>query len=169
MATNRKPSGKSQSETVDEQRRRALLIVGYLQSLALPSMFNRELTEQDYGVWQKILAHYPINSIDYAFDNWGRNGKQWPKVANILELIAAWFLSNEEDFKCCENCDFGWVRVFEGRTDGGKRVDPKVGAVKRCQCLVDWIAKKSQRQEIAHGAVERSSSLGTKETASPEM
>lgn len=94
-----KRSDSSASETQDVQQNRTLQVVGYLQHLALPSVFNRELTEADYDLWGKILAPYPPEAIDYAFDNWGRNGKQWPKPSNILELIGAWNLSKRSETK----------------------------------------------------------------------
>jgi len=139
-----RPSDRYQQGILDEQQRRTSLIVGFLQNLALPSVFNRELTEADYALWEKLLAPYPLNAIEYAFDNWGRNGKAWPKPANILELIGAWNLSNKVEFQSCGQCDGGWVRVFEGRTDGGHRIDASVGAVKRCQCFIDWCAHKKE-------------------------
>lgn len=134
MEENKKHSLRSLSETPDEQQRRYLLVLGYLQNLALPSMFNRELTEQDYELWQKLLKPYPLKAIEYAFENWGRNGKQFPRPANILELIGVWALANKPKFKPCGNCDNGWIRVFHGRTDGGNPIDEKTGAVIRCQC-----------------------------------
>jgi hypothetical protein len=135
------PSAPVQSSLLTKREK----IIGYLQHLALPSVFNRELTEADYDVWDKLLAPYPEAAIDYAFDNWGRNGKFFPRPSSILELIGAWKLSNQSvEFKPCglNGCEEGWVRVFEGRTDGGHTVDPKTGAVKRCQCFIDWCEKK---------------------------
>lgn len=145
MSTSQKPLDSNQSETLAEQQQRCLLVVGFLQQLALPSMFNRELTEQDYELWQKLLCSYPQKAIEYAFENWGRNGKQFPKPANILELIGAWSISNKDEFRPCVNCDSGWVRVFDGRKAKGHSVDPKIGAVVRCQCLIDWIAQKKAK------------------------
>jgi len=139
-----KHSEESAQGILDEQQRRSLQSAGYLQNLALPSVFNRELTEADYELWGRILAPYPVKAIDFAFDNWGRNGKVWPKPANILELIAAWNLSNKPEFKGCSNCEDGWIRVFDGKTWGGHAVDPKVGMVKRCQCFLDWCARKKE-------------------------
>jgi hypothetical protein len=78
-------------------------------------------------------------------------GQKWqaiPKPSNIVELIAAWKLSSGDDkFRPCDKCDSGWVRVFEGLTDGGRTVDPKVGAAVRCECLKNWI--KQRRAQVA--------------------
>lgn len=141
---DQKPSEQSQQATLGEQQNHSFLVAGCLQTMALPSLFNRELTEADYDLWQKVLAPYPAKGIEYAFDNWGRNGKAFPKPSNILELVSAWSLSNKPEFRACGQCEDGWIRVYEGLTDGGKPIDPKVGAVKRCQCFVDWCAAKKK-------------------------
>lgn len=52
-----------------------------------------------------------------------------PTVAKIREFIP----SPEGKLKTCTDCHpGGFVKVFHGRTDGGNAVDPKFGAVKRC-------------------------------------
>jgi hypothetical protein len=104
-----KPSDKSAQEILSEQQKRSLLVTGYLQQLALPGVFNRELTEQDFEMWQKLLANYPLPAIEWAFENWTRNGKAFPRPANILELIAAWAVANkvDDDFKSCGQCSDG--------------------------------------------------------------
>jgi hypothetical protein len=129
-----KLSANYQQGIQNEQQSRSLLIAGYLQKFSLPSLFNRELTEGDYHMWDKLLCNYPLKAIDYAFENWERNGKVFPKPANILELIGVWTLSNKTKFKTCGNCEDGWIRVFHGKTDAGHEIDPKIGAVMRCQC-----------------------------------
>lgn len=63
------------------------VIVGFLQNLALPSVFHRELTEADYELWDRLLAPYSIQAIEYAFDNWGRNGSKFPQPKDIIALI----------------------------------------------------------------------------------
>lgn len=52
-----------------------------------------------------------------------------PTPAKIRELIP----SPGGKSKSCTDCHpDGFVRVFTGRTDGGNRIDPKLGAMKRC-------------------------------------
>lgn len=63
------------------------MIAGFLQNLALPSIFHRELTGADFELWDRILSPYSVQAIEYAFDAWGRNGKRFPLPADILELI----------------------------------------------------------------------------------
>lgn len=143
MDENRKRLGNSQSEILDERQRRYLLVVGYLQQMALPSMFNRELTEEDYEMWKKFLEPYPLPSIEYAFDNWVRNGKLWPKPANILELIGVWGLAHSTDeFRPCGQCCEGWVLIGAGKTIGGESLKIGDRMVKRCQCFETWTARK---------------------------
>lgn len=145
MENSQKRSAKLQLVTPEEQQRRSLLVVGYLQNLALPSMFNRELTEQDYELWQQLLKPYPLKAIEFAFENWGRNGKQFPKPANILELIGAWRLSqNTEEFVSCGICTKGWIYLTEGRTIGVHALKLGEQMVKRCECFVNWAAARKQ-------------------------
>ena len=141
-----KHSVRLQLVTPEEQQKRSLLVVGYLQNLALPSMFNRELTEQDYELWQQLLQPYPLKAIEYAFESWGRNGKQFPKPANILELVGAWSLSNNSvEFRSCGVCTEGWVYLTEGRTIGGHSLKLGDRMVKRCECLENWIASRKAK------------------------
>lgn len=52
-----------------------------------------------------------------------------PTVAKIREFIP----SPDVKVKTCTDCHpGGFVQVFSGRTDGGNQIDPKIGAVKRC-------------------------------------
>lgn len=52
-----------------------------------------------------------------------------PTPAKIREFIPA----PGGKAKTCTDCHpDGFVRVFTGRTDGGNRIDPKLGAMKRC-------------------------------------
>jgi hypothetical protein len=136
--SNHKRSANSQQETLDERQRRSLLIVGFLQQLALPSVFNRELSEQDFETWQKLLGNYPLEAISWAFENWSRNGKMFPKPANILELIGAWAVTNKAggDFQPCGTCNDGWIAEYNERSN---RI------LRRCECFVEWANRKKEQ------------------------
>lgn len=56
--------------------------------------------------------------------HWLRNGEYWGVQRPVKEA----------KFRSCEKCDFGWVRVFVGKTAAGHVVDPKYGAVNPCEC-----------------------------------
>lgn len=59
------------------------LISAYLQQMALPSMFNRVLSESDYEIWDTVLGSYSAAAIKFAFDNWITSGRRFPVPADI--------------------------------------------------------------------------------------
>jgi len=59
-------------------------------------LFSRVLTVEEAQVWKDFLASYPSGAIEYAFENWQRNGKFFPKPADILELIRAYHIDHRE-------------------------------------------------------------------------
>ena len=102
-------------------------------------LFSRTLDPAEIEVWRKFLEPIPPGPIVYAFENWQRNGRFFPKPKDILELVEVFKEnSGERNFTPCGKCEFGWVRVYSGRTANGNIVDPKVGAVMRCECFNAW-------------------------------
>lgn len=101
------------------------LIVGYLQQMALPSMWPRELTTDDYALWDHVLQGYSSPAIRFGFDNWIHGGKSFPKPADIEPLCISWQEQQEIAHK---------PRDMRGRLDGGhvqvmalwKRVNARV-------------------------------------------
>lgn len=59
-------------------------------------LFSRTLTVEEAQVWKDFLASYSSAAIEYAFENWQRNGHFFPKPAAILELIRAFHLHNRQ-------------------------------------------------------------------------
>ena len=107
-------------------------------------LFTRTLDASEIEVWKKFLEAEPPSAVTYAFENWQRNGRYFPRPHDILELIAVFKTDNQiqKRFIPCGKCDEGWVRVSQGRTAGGNPVDPKVGAVMRCQCFTTWATQR---------------------------
>jgi hypothetical protein len=75
------------------------MIAAFLQNLALPSIFNRELTTADFEQWDRLLSPYSVPAIEYAFDNWGRNGGKFPLPKDIIGLIDAYSNTNASTFE----------------------------------------------------------------------
>jgi hypothetical protein len=110
-----------------------------LQSLAnnlsrTALLFSKVLHPEVIEGWKSFLGTYSPKAIDWAFDQWNQSGRYFPKPKEILDLISQFKVTNLVEFKSCGQCDEGWVRVFEGKTAGGHTVDPKAGAVRRCEC-----------------------------------
>lgn len=65
------------------------VVVQYLQKMALPSMWAKELVEQDYELWDKVLQPYSISAIEFAFETYISGGSRFPTPSQILQLAAS--------------------------------------------------------------------------------
>jgi hypothetical protein len=74
----------------------------------------------------------------------------FPVMADIMKHIPP-----SEGAACrreyCGNCEEGWVRVFDGFTEKGLPVDPEMGAVKRCPCVLTPTAANPTRRDEHFG------------------
>jgi hypothetical protein len=66
------------------------IIVAYLQQMALPSLWQRVLSESDYELWDTVLAPYSIPAIKFAFDTWIGGAKRFPAPSDILPLCGSY-------------------------------------------------------------------------------
>ena len=98
------------------------------------SIFNRELVASDYKLWGGILWEFTDAAVVWAFENWNRNGKFFPKPAEILELIHAYGSAADNQIKYCDRCKQGWIIV-------NPEASPADYKVVRCQCVLDAIAQ----------------------------
>lgn len=100
-------------------------------------LFSRTVSPEEFEIWEQCLDHQPMPAIDYAFDAWQRNGRWFPKPADILQLIAVWKdgRPDKNRFIPCgrDGCIDGWVTV----TPPG--VDKKL---RRCECFNRWAAAR---------------------------
>ncbi len=69
---------------------KSMAIAEYLQKMALPSMWNRELVEEDYELWDSQLSHYSLAAIKFAFENWISGGRKFPIPGDILPLCISY-------------------------------------------------------------------------------
>ena len=49
-----------------------------------------ELTDAEIEHWHRDLTPYPLQAIDWAFDNWRKNGHFFPVPSDILDQCQAW-------------------------------------------------------------------------------
>jgi hypothetical protein len=66
-------------------------------------LFGKEMTEAESQVWADILSDVDPDACDYAFQNWLRNGKFFPRPANILELVQT-YTANLPRRDCDDAC-----------------------------------------------------------------
>lgn len=103
-------------------------------------LFAKDLSEEEVKFWLDFLKPFSLAELRYAFENWHRNGRFFPKPKDVSDLVEAYRMSHVRKFVPCGNCTDGWLRVYSGRTAGGRAVDPNVGAVTRCGCFQRWAA-----------------------------
>jgi hypothetical protein len=77
-----------------------------------------DLTDEEVEHWHHDLSPYRLEAIEYAFDNWRRNGRFFPVYADIIELCEAWEPAVRKQEKCSEDCrsrhgrGYGWPDIM---------------------------------------------------------
>lgn len=120
---------------------------------------HRKFTDGELKAWKDVLGRYSDADIDAALRRHRNNtaideftqkpiGDIMPMPASLKLSIERFNAANLKKFHSCGQCENGWVRVFKGFTIGdeaGTRnaVDPKVGAVRRCACHLEWERQKT--------------------------
>ncbi len=73
-----------------------------------------ELTEAEIEHWHRDLGGYPITAIEFAFDNWRRNGHFFPVYADVIQLCESFLPPQQRVNKCAPECEaqhgrgYGW-------------------------------------------------------------
>lgn len=75
--------------------RKKELIGTILRRFALPSVYNRQLMDEDFELWEELLKGYSVDEIAYAFDCWGRSEVVWPPPAGIITIANAYRATNK--------------------------------------------------------------------------
>lgn len=100
---------------------------------ATASLFNKELEAGDLRLWDRMLYSFSDQAIVWAFEQWQRNGKFFPKPAEILELVRAYGSSAENQVQYCGHCQEGWIAI-------NPEASPADQQVRRCECVMAAIA-----------------------------
>ena len=122
-------------------------------------LFSKEMPDEEQNYWLSVMDPISVAGWRYAFENWNRNGRFFPKPKDILELVDAYKLSKTRPPlpPGCPQCVEGWVKVHSGTTPRGNEVDAKVGGVVRCECFGNTSLRRSQQEfgcEGGFGATE---------------
>jgi len=54
------------------------------------AIFSKDLAPEEIQFWKNFLQPFGLPEIEYAFENWNRNGRYFPKPAEIKELIESY-------------------------------------------------------------------------------
>lgn len=100
--------------------------------MATAKLFSKDLTPTEYKLWTGILKDFTDPAIEWGFEMWQRNGKFFPKPAEILEHVHAFGSSSENQVKLCGKCKDGWVIV-------NPEAKPSDYKVVRCECVASAI------------------------------
>ena len=65
---------------------------------------QKELEPEEIANWHRDLERFPIEAIDWSFENWRRNGRFFPVYGDILDQCASW--KPEPPYKpgCSKEC-----------------------------------------------------------------
>ncbi len=58
-------------------------------------LFARTLEPGEWQIWGKFLEDVPDRAVEYAFSNWQKNGRFFPKPKDILDLVAAFEIGRD--------------------------------------------------------------------------
>lgn len=51
---------------------------------------NKELFEEEIANWVRDLSPFPASAIEWAFENWRRNGRFFPVYGDIIDQCIGW-------------------------------------------------------------------------------
>lgn len=81
--------------------------------------------------WEKSHGKQRVeDAIETAIGQYG----EVPSLSALRDLLAQSLAADRPERTWCGQCSNGWVRVYEGKTLGGGNVDPKIGAMRACEC-----------------------------------
>lgn len=126
---------------------------------------HRKLTDGELRAWQDVLGEFSDADLDAALRRHRNNtavdeftgkvlGDLMPMPAALKKSIERFNSISTGRFRPCNECENGWIYVYKGKTVGPdpgdpQPIDPKIGAVRRCQCFHDYCASKAHNGKAA--------------------
>lgn len=113
------------------------------------SLFARELNPEETAYWAKFLSEYSLAELRYAFENWNRNGRWFPKPKDISDLCEAYKVEtvNSQSPIGCERCD--WTGFYEVRRRGVQRFMADCPCRKNVSLRTPKRGQLASREEVA--------------------
>jgi hypothetical protein len=144
VTITRRQADDESSKTKPQPNERSAKLILLKTCLVL---FGVDLTEEAFNYWLMFMDGYSVTELRYAFDNWSRNSKFSPKPKDIGDLVAAYQISHETQFRPCGKCEAGWLRVPNKRADNFYGKDGHT-MVTRCQCWLSWRGNIERMPEV---------------------
>ena len=63
---------------------------------------QKTLEPEEIEHWHQDLSPFPVKAIEWAFDNWRRNGRFFPVYGDILDLCVAWAPAEKVGYTKCD-------------------------------------------------------------------
>lgn len=77
-----------------------------LLKVQLQTFPQKELYPEEVGHWEADLDPFPLPAIEWAFENWRRNGRRFPVYGDILDYCIVWEPSSDTKYRpgCSAEC-----------------------------------------------------------------
>lgn len=81
-------------------------VINRALKVQLQTFPQKELFAEEIGNWERDLDPFPVEAIEWAFDNWRRNGRWFPVYGDILDLCIEYQPKEEPQYKpgCSKEC-----------------------------------------------------------------
>lgn len=80
---------------------------------------NKELFEEEIANWVRDLSPFPASAIEWAFENWRRNGRFFPVYGDIIDQCIGWEPADKPMRPICDSeCKsrhrkgYGWKDMY---------------------------------------------------------
>ena len=130
--------------------------IGELLRIQVETFPPKELNPEEIARWEQDLGGYPLQAIEFAFDNWRRNGNFFPVPSDILSLCDVWMPQELVVRGCGKECKARHYKGY-GETDVLKiwnLFNAKRLQVKRELSEAEWGAIFSEVDKVRGGAPE---------------
>lgn len=113
-------------------------------------LFGKQLDDEEGQFWAQFLKPFPLAEVRYAFDNWNRNAKFFPKPKDIGDLCEAYRLSLAEQQTPigCHRCL--WTGYYETKREGYKE-----RVVSPCPCRNNPALREKRIEHYGKGYGEK--------------
>jgi len=78
--------------------------IGELLKVQVETFPPKELSPEEIARWEGDLRDYQLQAIEWAFDNWRKNGNFFPVPSDIISQCDAWLPAQQVARGCSAEC-----------------------------------------------------------------